>query len=94
MASPSSSSTTASGWASWTDLGHPFAVLRACLETLDAVYLESNLRPEMLAHGPYPRYLQERIRGRAGICPTLNRPADPRRGRQLKWAALAHLTAE
>jgi phosphoribosyl 1,2-cyclic phosphodiesterase len=76
-----------------TDLGHPFAALRACVETLDAVYLESNYDPHMLENGPYPRYLQERIRGPHGHLSNaesaeLIRAAAGR----LKWAALAHLS--
>ncbi|HOB75000.1 MAG TPA: MBL fold metallo-hydrolase [Phycisphaerae bacterium] len=78
-----------------TDLGHPFAALRDWLETLDAVYLESNYDPQMLATGPYPRYLQERIRGPHGH---LSNPEAAElirsAGRRLQWAALAHLSQE
>lgn len=78
-----------------TDLGHPFDGLRDCLESLDAAYIESNYDPDMLATGPYPRHLQERIRGPRGH---LSNPeaADLVRAaaRRLKWAALAHLSAE
>lgn len=78
-----------------TDLGHPFAALRACLETLDAVYLESNYDPQMLANGPYPRYLQERIRGPHGHLSNAE-SAGLIRGvaGRLKWAALAHLSEQ
>lgn len=78
-----------------TDLGHPFKALCDCIETLDAVYLESNYDPEMLRLGPYPRYLQDRIRGPRGHLSNdeaaeLVRTAAHR----LKWAALAHLSQE
>lgn len=78
-----------------TDLGHPFAALRECLEMLDAVYLESNYDPQMLATGRYPRYLQERIRGPRGH---LSNPEAAElirtAGRRLQWAVLAHLSEE
>ncbi len=76
-----------------TDLGHPFGTLRKVLPTLDAVYLESNYDPEMLASGPYPRYLKERIRGGRGHLSN-DQAADLVRsaGRKLRWVALAHLS--
>lgn len=78
-----------------TDLGHPFAALEACLETLDAAYLESNFDPHMLATGSYPWHLQERIRGPGGHLSNpesaeLIRRVAPR----LRWAALAHLSEQ
>lgn len=78
-----------------TDLGNPFAALRDCLSTLDAVFLESNYDPEMLSKGPYPWHLQERIRGPRGHLSNqesaeLIQAVAPR----LKWAALAHLSQE
>ena len=66
-----------------------------CLETLDAVYLESNYDPHMLETGPYPYYLQQRIRGPHGH---LSNPesAELIKGvaKRLKWAALAHLSEQ
>ncbi len=79
-----------------TDLGHPFDDLGPLLGTLDAVYLESNYDPEMLATGPYPPELQARISGPAGhianheAADLLARHANGR----LRWVALAHLSAE
>jgi phosphoribosyl 1,2-cyclic phosphodiesterase len=78
-----------------TDLGHPFPALCECLESLDAIYLESNYDPHMLETGPYPRFLQERIRGPHGHLSNpesaeLIRRVAPR----LKWAALAHLSEQ
>lgn len=77
-----------------TDLGHPFRGLGELLASLDAVYLESNYDPEMLANGPYSWDLQERIRGEGGhisnaeAAELLQSSANGR----LQWAALAHLS--
>ena len=49
-----------------TDLGHVFDELEAVIGALDAVVLESNYDPDMLADGPYPDWLKERIEGPAG----------------------------
>jgi len=79
-----------------TDLGHVFSDLWDILPTLDALYLESNYDPEMLARGPYPPVLQQRIRGAGGhlsndeAAQLLSRAA----GRRLQWVALAHLSGE
>ncbi len=77
-----------------TDLGHRFPALCELLPTLDAVYLESNYDPQLLADGSYPPELKARIRGDAGHlsnheCAALLQRCDPRR---LRWAALAHLS--
>jgi phosphoribosyl 1,2-cyclic phosphodiesterase len=76
-----------------TDLGHPFEELCRILPDLDAAYLESNYDPEMLRTGPYPRQLQERIRGHGGHLSN-DESAELIRagGRKWKWAALAHLS--
>ncbi|HHH76065.1 MAG TPA: MBL fold metallo-hydrolase, partial [Phycisphaerae bacterium] len=50
----------------FTDLGHVFEGLVEVISTLDAVLLESNYDAQMLASGPYPAYLKERIRGPHG----------------------------
>lgn len=78
-----------------TDLGHPFAMLKSLLCDLHAVYLESNYDPEMLAYGPYPYHLKERIRGRRGHISNdeaalLLKAA----GSRLQWAALSHLSEQ
>ncbi len=76
-----------------TDLGHPFDALCRALPELDAVYLESNYDAEMLASGPYPAYLQARIRGNGGHLSNDECAALVRRCCQRwKWAALAHLS--
>lgn len=78
-----------------TDLGHIFKDLVAVVSSLDAVFLESNYDPEMLAAGPYPAYLKQRIRGPRGhlsnqeAADLLRRAAEARR---LKWACLSHLS--
>lgn len=76
-----------------TDLGHPFPTLRELLPTLDAVYLESNYDPELLAAGTYPPQVQDRIRGPHGHLSN-HEAAELLHAvrRQLKWAALAHLS--
>jgi phosphoribosyl 1,2-cyclic phosphodiesterase len=77
-----------------TDLGHVFPELPALLPTLDAVVIESNYDPEMLARGPYPGYLQDRIRGPGGHISNAESAALLRacaNGR-LQWACLAHLS--
>lgn len=78
-----------------TDLGHVFADLPTLLETLDAVVLESNYDPDMLAGGPYPWHLQQRIRGEGGHL--ANHEAAEliaRHGHRLRWAALGHLSEQ
>ena len=49
-----------------TDLGHVFDGLADVIASLDAVLLESNYDPDMLANGSYPEWLKERIAGPAG----------------------------
>jgi len=79
-----------------TDLGHVFGDLRAAVSTLDAVLLESNYDPQMLAEGPYPEFLRRRIRGPGGhlsnveAAELLLAAATCR----MKWACLAHLSED
>lgn len=77
-----------------TDLGHVFAGLEAVLESLDAVLLESNYDPQMLRDGPYPMFLQERIRGPGGHLSNPEAAELLRRafGGRLRWACLGHLS--
>jgi phosphoribosyl 1,2-cyclic phosphodiesterase len=78
-----------------TDLGHVFKDLVRLVSSLDAVFLESNYDPDMLARGPYPAYLKQRIRGPRGhisndeAAGVLLRAAEENR---LQWACLAHLS--
>ncbi len=80
-----------------TDLGHVFKDLVSLVSSLDAVFLESNYDPEMLAIGPYPAYLKQRIRGPRGhlsnpeAAELLRRAAEAKR---LKWACLSHLSEQ
>jgi phosphoribosyl 1,2-cyclic phosphodiesterase len=80
-----------------TDLGHVFKDLVHIVSSLDAVFLESNYDPEMLAHGPYPAYLKQRIKGPRGhisngeAADVLLRASLAKR---LQWACLAHLSEQ
>ena len=77
-----------------TDLGHAFDGLDAVVRSLDSVILESNYDPDMLASGPYPEQLKQRIRGPGGHLSNIEAAellADTVNGR-LKWACLAHLS--
>lgn len=79
-----------------TDLGHVFKGLPELMETLDAVFLESNYDPEMLENGPYPAFLKARIRGPHGHISNAE-SAELLRGRAsrpLQWACLAHLSEQ
>ncbi len=79
-----------------TDLGHVFADLRPLLDTLDAVVLESNFDPGMLAAGSYPEFLQRRIRGPHGHLSNQEAGELLRAvgGNRLQWACLAHLSGD
>lgn len=77
-----------------TDLGHVFDGLRDVFATLDAAFLEANYDPDLLAGGPYPLHLQERIAGPHGHlaneeCLDLVRSA---RGPRLSTVVLSHLS--
>lgn len=78
-----------------TDLGHPFDGIGEIVRSLDAVFIESNYEPDMLAKGSYPRFLKQRIRGPGGhisndeAAEILSASA-----RKLAWACLAHLSEE
>ncbi len=79
-----------------TDLGHVFAGLDAVIRSLDAVFIESNHDPQMLADGPYPLFLKRRIRGPHGHLSN-SEAAELLRARaaqRMKWACLAHLSEE
>lgn len=79
-----------------TDLGHIFSELQDLIASLDAVILESNYDPKMLANGPYPWHTQQRIKGPAGhlsnqeAATLLAQCAD----RRLQWACLGHLSGD
>lgn len=79
-----------------TDLGHVFQDLGRLIASCDAVLLESNYDPLMLANGPYPRYLKERIKGPRGHIS--NREAaellGTALGSRLRWACIGHLSEQ
>jgi phosphoribosyl 1,2-cyclic phosphodiesterase len=79
-----------------TDLGHVFQDLGRLIGSCDAVLLESNYDPAMLANGPYPRYLKERIKGERGHIS--NREAAEliagACGGRLRWAFIGHLSEQ
>jgi phosphoribosyl 1,2-cyclic phosphodiesterase len=80
-----------------TDLGHVFKDLVHIVASLDAVFLESNYDPAMLAAGPYPAYLKQRIKGPRGHISNIE-AADlllrASAGNRLQWACLAHLSEQ
>ncbi len=77
-----------------TDFGHVFPGLGSIVETLDAVYLESNYDAGMLADGDYPAFLKRRISGPGGhISNDESAELIARHGKKLRWACLAHLSA-
>ncbi|GHB17932.1 MBL fold metallo-hydrolase [Salinicola rhizosphaerae] len=49
-----------------TDLGHPTAHVVEAFRGCDALFLECNHDPRMLAEGPYPPHLKRRVAGRWG----------------------------
>lgn len=79
-----------------TDVGHVYNDLRSLVETVDALYLESNFDDHMLATGSYPPILKRRISGNGGHIS--NRDAAELVARhastRLQWLCLAHLSAE
>ena len=79
-----------------TDLGHVFAGLDEAVGSLDAVMIESNYDPDMLAGGPYPEFLKRRIRGPRGHISNVEAAGLLRAaaGKRMKWACLAHLSEQ
>jgi phosphoribosyl 1,2-cyclic phosphodiesterase len=79
-----------------TDLGHVFSDLEEIVGSLDAVLLESNYDPEMLADGPYPAFLKRRIEGPGGHISNVEAAEvlQSRVSRRMQWACLAHLSAD
>jgi len=77
-----------------TDLGHVFNDLEAVIGSLDAVLLESNYDPDMLANGDYPDWLKERIEGPGGHISNLESAELLRTSgsKRMKWACLGHLS--
>ena len=79
-----------------TDLGHVFSGLGDLIASLDAVVLESNYDPEMLANGPYPEFLKERIEGPGGHISNFEAAEvlKSNAAKRMQWACLAHLSED
>jgi len=75
-----------------TDLGHVFQELPAVISSLNAVFIESNYDPLMLANGRYPVFLKRRIQGPKGHLSNIESAELLQAGTKLKWACLAHLS--
>ncbi|HXY62090.1 MAG TPA: MBL fold metallo-hydrolase, partial [Nitrospirota bacterium] len=78
-------------------LGHVFKDLLQIVASLDAVFLESNYDPEMLAHGPYPAFLKQRIKGPRGHISNIEAAEvllHASHSNRLQWACLAHLSEQ
>ncbi len=77
-----------------TDLGHVFEGLAREVASLDAVFMESNYDPSMLAAGPYPAFLKRRIKGPGGHISNIESAELLCSGRRLRWACLSHLSEQ
>jgi len=79
-----------------TDLGHVFSGLPEIIATLDAVIIESNYDPQMLAEGLYPQFLKQRISGPNGHLSNAEAAEllAASAGGRLQWACLGHLSGE
>jgi phosphoribosyl 1,2-cyclic phosphodiesterase len=79
-----------------TDLGHVFEPLPGVLASLDALILESNYDPDMLAAGPYPGFLKARIRGAGGHLSNVEAGELVRRvgPQRFRWICLGHLSEQ
>ncbi len=79
-----------------TDLGHIFRGLPELLGTLDAMLLESNYDPQMLASGWYPAQLKRRIRGPGGHLSNEEAATlvSVSTNGRLRWLCLGHLSQE
>lgn len=75
-----------------TDLGHVFEELVPAVASLEAVFIESNYDPGMLAGGPYPEFLKKRIQGPKGHLSNREAAELLQSGINLKWACLSHLS--
>jgi phosphoribosyl 1,2-cyclic phosphodiesterase len=77
-----------------TDLGHVFEGLSREVASLDAVFMESNYDPSMLAAGPYPAFLKRRIKGPGGHISNIESAELLRSAKRLRWACLSHLSEQ
>lgn len=78
------------------DIGHASDVVRMACREVDLLVIESNHDDDMLRWGPYPRWLQERIRGSHGhlsnrhAADLIGESVHPR----LQHVVLAHLSEQ
>ncbi len=79
-----------------TDVGHVFNGLGDAIASLDAVLLESNYDPDMLANGSYPDWLKKRIAGPAGHISNFEAAELllTASSRRMQWACLGHLSGD
>jgi phosphoribosyl 1,2-cyclic phosphodiesterase len=77
-----------------TDLGHVFTGLADVIASLDAVLLESNYDPDMLANGSRPDWLKKRIAGPAGHISNFEAAELLATSKRMKWACLGHLSED
>jgi phosphoribosyl 1,2-cyclic phosphodiesterase len=79
-----------------TDLGHVFNDLEGIIGSLDAVLLESNYDPDMLAGGRYPEWLKIRIKGPGGHISNIEaaETLQSASSKRMKWVCLAHLSED
>ena len=79
-----------------TDLGHVFDGLGDVIASLDAVLLESNYDPDMLANGSRPEWLKERIAGPGGHISNFEAAEllNTALSKRMKWACLGHLSQD
>lgn len=79
-----------------TDLGHVFNGLADVIASLDAVLLESNYDPDMLANGSYPDWLKERITGPEGHISNFEAAelVLTAASKRMKWVCLGHLSQD
>ncbi|MGA2067557.1 MAG: MBL fold metallo-hydrolase [Thermoguttaceae bacterium] len=79
-----------------TDLGHVFNGLADVIASLDAVLLESNHDPDMLADGSYPEWLKKRIEGSGGHISNFEAAELllASTSKRMQWACLGHLSQE
>jgi phosphoribosyl 1,2-cyclic phosphodiesterase len=77
-----------------TDLGHVPSAVASLLVDLDALILESNHDPDLLAAGPYRPDVKERVAGDVGHLSNAQAAALARRvvGPRLRLLALAHIS--
>jgi phosphoribosyl 1,2-cyclic phosphodiesterase len=77
-----------------TDLGHVFDGLGDVIASLDAVLLESNYDPDMLANASRPEWLKERIAGPGGHISNIEAAELllASASKRMKWACLGHLS--